>query len=106
MKKLLAWMIDSTRIGPASKKIQEALEGKKQMLGGLAAAIPATVLILNNYAKSGTPYLLELPTTVEFATASGGWIAFFNALKGEKTRNEIQELKDMIQPTQTQGETK
>jgi len=45
------------------------------------------------FGELGTGYLLNIATTPEFIAASGGWIAFFNALKGEKIRTEIEEIK-------------
>jgi hypothetical protein len=45
------------------------------------------------FIDKGTPYLLHVASTPEFLAASGGWIAFFNAMKGEKIRAEIEEKK-------------
>jgi len=87
--KILEWLLKFTKVGKAAGKVQDVLEGKKQMLAGLATGVAGTVTILANFADQGIPYLLHVAGTSEFLAASGGWIAFFNALKGEKTRKEI-----------------
>ncbi len=70
-------------------KIVDFFDGKKQMIASLGAALIATGTMFANFAHSGTGYLLHVASTPEFAAASVGWVGFFNALKGEKIRNEI-----------------
>jgi len=92
MKKLFAWMLGMTKVGKAVKQAQGFLDGKKQMLASLAAAVPATLLILQRFTDEGLTYLTTVASTPEFLAASGGWVAFFNALKGEKIRHENAEI--------------
>jgi hypothetical protein len=89
MNKLIGWVVGLTKIGSIVKKIQDFLDGKKQALASLAAAVPATVTIIVNFADKGTPYLMQIASTPEFLAASAGWIGLFNAIKGEKIRAEI-----------------
>lgn len=86
MKKILAWLVGITSIG---KKVNGFLDGKKQALASLATALAATATIIAKASEQGTAYLMGVASTPEFIAASGGWIAFFNALKGEKLRAEI-----------------
>jgi hypothetical protein len=87
MGKMTEWLLNFTRLG----KLNDYLDGKKQMLAGLATALVATATIIMNVSNSETrlTYLLHIASTPEFIAASGGWVAFFNALKGEKIRAEI-----------------
>lgn len=88
MKKVIAWMLGKTKIGKLAKKVQEAVDGKKQAIASLATAVVATATVLAKFGELGTPYLIGVASTPEFIAASGGWIAFFNAMKGEKIRHE------------------
>lgn len=88
MKNMIAWILNMTKIGKTAKAIQVAVDGKKQMLAGLIAGLTATATIITKFGELGTPYLLSIATTPEFAAATVGWTAFFNALKGEKIRAE------------------
>ncbi len=88
VKKLLIWILGKGRIGTTLEKTRQAVDGKKQLLASLAAAIPASITIIHNYGENGTPYLLNVASTPEFTAAMAGWIGFFNALKGEKIRKE------------------
>ncbi len=88
LKKILGWILGRGRIGTTLEKTRAAVDGKKQLLASLAAAIPASITILHNYGEHGTPYLLNVASTPEFTAACAGWIGFFNALKGEKIRKE------------------
>lgn len=81
-------------------RIVDFFDGKKQMLASLGAALIATGTIVVNFSQMGTGYLMHVGSSVEFAAASVGWIGFFNALKGEKIRDEI------AQAQLPQGETK
>lgn len=83
-KKLMGWVIGFTSIG---KKANAFLDGKKQMLASLAAALAATATIIAKLAEQGTSYLVTIASTPEFSAASVGWIGFFNAL-GRKKLNE------------------
>lgn len=94
MKKILAWIIEKTKVGKVANKVRSAVEGKKQMIVSLATAIAGTLTIVTKFGELGIPYLMELATTPEFLAASAGWMGLFNALKGEKTRAEIKEIKD------------
>ena len=100
MKTLIAWFLEKTKAGQTVKKVQEAVDGKKQMIASLAAALTATITIIMKFGEQGMPYLMGLASTIEFATASAGWIGFFNALKGEKIRAENAEIIAGQQPTQ------
>lgn len=97
MDSLIVWILEHTKLG----KLLDLLEGKKQMLASLGTAFVATGTIIVNYTKLGTPYLLHVGGTPEFVAASAGWIGFFNALKGEKIRDEIAAIK---QPPATPAE--
>jgi len=70
-------------------KIVDFFDGKKQMIASAGAALVATGTICINFSQQGMGYLLHLASTPEFTAASIGWVGFFNALKGEKIRNEI-----------------
>lgn len=87
MKKVFGWLLGFTSIG---KKINEFFDGKKQALASLATALVAIATIISKTAEQGTGYLLTVATTPEFLAASGGIIAFFNALKGEKIRAAVE----------------
>lgn len=91
MDKMITWFLGFTRLGKAI----EFLDGKKQMFAALATALAATATIIAKFAEQGTSYLLHVASTPEFIAASGGWIAFFNALKGEKIRAAIEENTDV-----------
>lgn len=92
MNKILEWLINLTSIG---KKANAFLDGKKQALASLATALTGTATIIAKAAsdQGGIPYLMHVASTPEFLAASGGWIAFFNALKGEKIRAALEENK-------------
>lgn len=94
MNKLFGWILGMTKIGKAAKGVQDFLEGKKQMLASLAAAIPATLQIMMNFTSMGAPYLLHVASTPEFVAASAGWIGLFNALKIQKARYEVEALHE------------
>lgn len=79
------------------RKVQEFLDGRKQLFVSLATAFVATGTIVANFSEKGMPYLLHVAATPEFAAASLGWIGFFNALKGEKVRDEIAEVKAKVE---------
>lgn len=93
---IIAWVLNHTKVGRIILAVQMFLDGKKQIIASLATAVPATLLILKNFSEQGTPYLLQIAHTSEFLAASGGWIALFNALKGEKTRAEIADLHETV----------
>ena len=107
MKKLIAWFLNTTKVGSVVGKVQQAVDGKKQMIASLIAALTATATILAKFGAAqggGLDYLVTLPQTPEFLAASAGWIGFFNALKGEKIRAEnaeILEKLDAVAPAET-----
>ena len=70
-------------------KIVDFFDGKKQMLAALGAALVGTGTIVAKFSEGGWGYLLHVGSTPEFVAASGGWVGFFNALKGEKIRADI-----------------
>ncbi len=88
MGKLIGLILNFTKIGKTVKTVQTAVDGKKQAIASLGTAIAGTIAIVMNFGAEGTPYLLKIASTPEFLAASGGWIAFFNAMKGEKIRHE------------------
>lgn len=92
MDTIKMWLMKFTPL----QKLVDFFDGKKQMLASLGAALVATGTIVANYAERGTPYILHVASTVEFAAASVGWIGFFNALKGEKARAEVEALNEKI----------
>lgn len=96
MKNIIAWILGMTKIGKIAKTVQGKVEGKKQLIASLVAAIGATGTILAKFGEQGTPYLLELGSTIEFATASAGWIGVFNAVKGQKIRQENAQIITML----------
>lgn len=96
MKVLLNWILGLTKVGKVAKQIQAAVDGKKQMIASLAAAVVATATILTKFGEQGTKYLLEVASTPEFVAASAGWIGFFNALKGEKIRQENAQIIEKL----------
>lgn len=81
-------------------KIVDFLDGKKQMLASLGAALVATGTMCVNFSQHGTGYLLHVASTPEFTAASVGWVGFFNAIKGEKIRNEIAQSQLAAQSAQ------
>lgn len=89
MGTLFGWLLGLTKIGKMFESIRQFLDGKKQAIASLAAAIPAIFLIIKNFTDQGNTYLITIAHTPEFLAASAGLIGFFNALKGEKIRNEI-----------------
>lgn len=88
MSKIIEWILSLTKVGKLIQSTQVFLDGKKQMLASLATAIPATVVILTKFSEQGVPYLLHIVGTPEYLAASLGWIGLFNAIKGEKIRQE------------------
>lgn len=98
MSKFIGWIIGFTKVGKAAKSVQGALEGKKQMIASLAAAIPATFTIILKFIDLGTPYLVNLTSSPEFVAASAGWIGLFNAIKIEKQRNEVRQIQVPVAP--------
>lgn len=99
MKKLIGWILGASQVGKAVKKAQGFLDGKKLLITGLATAIPATLMIISNFANEtdgGLPYLMSLPQKLEFQTAAGGWGMVFAAMKGEKIRQENAEIIEKI----------
>lgn len=100
MNKLMAWILNMTKVGKTIKTVQEFLDGKKQIIASIATAVPATALILKNFSEQGTPYLLQVAHTPEFLAASGGWIALFNGFKGEKIRAENAEIMSKLNANQ------
>ena len=93
MKTIIAFILNFTKVGKTFKTVQTAVDGKKQAIASLGTAIAGTIAIVMNFGAEGTPYLLKIASTPEFLAASGGWIAFFSAMKGEKIRHEIAEIK-------------
>ncbi len=89
MSKLVEWLVGMTKVGKMIKKIQEFLDGKKQLLTGLAGAIPASIAIIQHFQAGGIDYLMHATGSPEYATAIIGWGLVFNAIKGEKIRSEI-----------------
>lgn len=89
LDKIKLWILG---ISPL-KKVIDFLDGKKQAIASLAAALTASGTILAKYLEQGNAYILHVASTPEFVAASAGWIGFFNALKGEKIRAEIAEAK-------------
>lgn len=96
MKSLIGWVLGMTRVGKVVKQAQMAVDGKKQMIASLVAAVTATATILLRFSEQGTKYLLEVASTPEFVAASAGWIGFFNALKGEKIRQENAQIIEKL----------
>lgn len=96
MMKAIAWILNFTKIGKVVTTVQEKVDGKKQMLAALGTAIAGTLTIIARFGEGGTRYLAEVATTPEFLAASGGWIAFFNALKGEKIRQENAQILEKL----------
>lgn len=88
MKTLIGFILKFTKVGKAAKTVQTAVDGKKQSIASLGTAIAGTLAVILNFGEQGVPYLMKVASTPEFLAASGGWIAFFNAMKGEKIRKE------------------
>jgi len=96
MDSIINWLLSKTGLG----KINDFMDGKKQMLAGLASALIGTATIIANLANSNTrlAYLMHIASAPEFLAASAGWIGFFNALKGEKIRAEIATVTEAQKP--------
>ncbi len=88
MSKMFEWVVGFTSIG---KRVNEFFSGKKQLLASLATALIATGTIVANVSQQGTSYLFHMASTPEFIAASGGWIAFFNAIKGNRIEAKLDE---------------
>ena len=97
---IVTWFLEKTKVGQFVKKTQDFLDGKKQLLTGIATAIPASVAVVQNFSAGGMDYLLHASKSPEFAAAALGWGLIFNAFKGEKTRQEIADLHDTIKAQQ------
>lgn len=102
MNKVISWVAGFTSVGKYVKKAQLALDGKKATLASLGTAVAGTLTILAKFAAEdgGLDYLLRMATTEEFLAASGGWVAFFLSLKGEKIRKENAEILDAVATTE------
>ena len=98
MNKIIGWIAGMTSVGTYVKKAQGFLDGKKQALAGLGTGVAGTLTILANFSAEdgGLPYLLQVAGTPEFLAASGGWIAFFNALGVRKVRAENAEIIEAL----------
>jgi hypothetical protein len=66
MGKLIAWILNMTKVGKVVGKTQTFLDGKKVYLAGAAIAVPALVTIITKFADQGTPYLLGVMTMPEW----------------------------------------
>lgn len=90
MIKLISWILEKTKIGKTVKSVQTYLDGKKQLIAGLAVALPASTQLLLDFAAAPEPiaWLGTLSTNPTWLAAGGGWVAVFNAVKGEKIRAE------------------
>lgn len=88
LDKLVGWFSGFTPFA----KVNDFLDGKKQMLASLAAALTGTATIIVNLLNSETrlAYLMHIAAAPEFLVASTGWMGFFNALKGEKIRAAVE----------------
>lgn len=93
LDKLKLWLLDRS---PLAKPIAW-FDGKKQAIGSLGAILVAAGTILVKYREQGNAYLLHVGGTPEFAALSVGWIGFFNAIKGEKTRSEIEKVDAKVE---------
>lgn len=100
MNSVISWFLEQTKVGRGVASVQAFLDGKKQIIASVATAVPATALILKNFSDQGMPYLLQIAHTPEFLAASAGWMGLFNALKGEKIRQEIADVSATVQQTQ------
>ena len=92
MSNFLLWILKFTKL----QKVIDWLEGSKQKYASLGVALVGTGTIVANFSELGMPYLLHVASTPEFIAASGGWVGFFNSLKGEKTRAEIRALNEKL----------
>lgn len=92
MSKIIAMIAGMTSAG---KKVRGFFEGKKQALAGLASGLTGTATIIAEFSQAPDPiaFLLNVAKNPAFLAAITGWGLFFNALKGEKTRAEIAEVK-------------
>jgi hypothetical protein len=100
MKKIIAWITGKSAVGKQVKKAQTFLDGKKTLLASLGTAIAGTLTILANFANEdtgGITYLLGVASTPEFLAASGGWIAVFGSMKGQKIRQENAEILSKLE---------
>ena len=92
MKKLIGWILGFTKAGKAVKKVQEFLDGKKQLLTGLTGALPATLLIIEKFREGGIEYLMKASESPEYAAALLGWGLVWNAVSAKKIRAENAEI--------------
>jgi len=92
MNRILGWVLGFTKVGKVITSVKNWLDGKKQYIAGFATALPASFTILQKFSEEGTPYLLRLSSTPEFAAAGLGWGLVFGAAKGEKIRAENAEI--------------
>lgn len=98
MSKLIGWVLGFTKVGKTIKKVQEFLDGKKQLLTGLAGALPATLMIIQNFQQGGIDYLTHAAHSPEYAAALLGWGLVWNAVKGEKIRDQNDQILDALKP--------
>lgn len=92
MNSLIVWFLSKTKVGKAVTAVQEFLDGKKQLLTGLAGALPATLMMVQGFQAGGLEYLSHAAKSPEYAAALIGWGLVWNAVKGEKIRAENQQI--------------
>lgn len=72
MAKIVAWILSLTKIGKIVEPVQNFISGYKSYIAGAGLAIPALLSIIQNFADKGTPYLLGVAGTPEWAVLLNG----------------------------------
>lgn len=73
MNKIIGWILSLTKIGKAIEPVQKFIGGYKTYIAGLGIAIPALLVMINNFGDQGAAYLTTVSTSPE-------WLAFMNGL--------------------------
>ena len=81
--KILEW----TKLGKASKSVQQFISGKGTYLSAAAAGIPAFIVILQKFGEQGMAYLPTMTTSPEWLTLCGAIAAVRLRLAVTKAAN-------------------
>lgn len=72
MGKVFEWVLGLTKVGKNINFVREKLMGYKTYIAGAALALPAILKIVQSFTDEGTPYLLRLTSTPEYAMLLNG----------------------------------
>jgi len=73
MKKVVSWLIGTTKVGKAVSKVQDALDGWKAYLGGVALIVPGVCGLLIKFQENGIGGVLDMTNTDEYKMIVAGW---------------------------------